>query len=339
MYRNLILAAAALIASPLAPSAGQAAEAVTLDTYARAESDAQMQGYVESYDAFGRFDHFRALYDVENQITVRGNRDTLYSVGVFDLSEPLTITLPETGDRFQSLLVVSQDHDVLPAIYEAGPHVFTRDGIGTRYMFAIVRTFANPDDPADMETAHAAQDGVLVAQADPGALELPEWDLARMRAMRDALNVLGGGIQNTAPFFGMQDEIDRLDHMLGVACCWGGSRAEDANYLSFTPEKNDGKTPHALTVRDVPVDGFWSVTLYDADGFMPVNDRGVYSFNDVTATPDPDGAYTIHFGACEDGRSNCLPIVEGWNYLVRLYRPRSEILDGSWSFPPAEPVE
>jgi hypothetical protein len=322
MYRNLILAAAALLTAPLVPAAAPAAEAVTLDTYARAESDAQMQGYVESYDAFGRFDHFRTLYDVENQITVRGNRDTLYSVGVFDLTEPLTITLPETGDRFQSLLVVSQDHDVFPAIYEAGPHDFTRDGIGTRYMFAIVRTFANPDDPADMEAAHAAQDGVLVAQTDPGALELPDWDLARMRAMRDALNVLGAGIRNTAPFFGMQDEIDRLDHMLGV-----------------TPEKNDGKTPHALTVRDVPVDGFWSVTLYDAEGFMPVNNRGVYSFNDVTATPDPDGAYTIHFGACGDGRSNCLPIVAGWNYLVRLYRPRPEILDGSWIFPPAEPVE
>ena len=29
----------------------------------------------------------------------------------------------------------------------------------------------------------------------------------------------------------------------------------------------------------------------------------------------------------------CLPIVEGWNYTVRLYRPRAEILDGSWKCP------
>ena len=46
----------------------------------------------------------------------------------------------------------------------------------------------------------------------------------------------------------------------------------------------------------------------------------------------------IQFGGCDDGMVNCLPIAGGWNYLVRLYRPRSEVLDGSWSFPEAQPV-
>ena len=36
---------------------------------------------------------------------------------------------------------------------------------------------------------------------------------------------------------------------------------------------------------------------------------------------------------CDDGRPNCLPIMAGWNYTVRLYRPRREILDRSWKFP------
>ncbi len=35
---------------------------------------------------------------------------------------------------------------------------------------------------------------------------------------------------------------------------------------------------------------------------------------------------------------NYLPIVEGWNYLVRLYRPRPEILDVSWTSPELEPA-
>jgi hypothetical protein len=56
------------------------------------------------------------------------------------------------------------------------------------------------------------------------------------------------------------------------------------------------------------------------------------SVNNLTATPDPDGSTTIHFGANGD-KPNVLPIVEGWNYTVRLYRPRPEIIDGSWSFP------
>lgn len=51
-------------------------------------------------DNFGRFVHSREPYDVKNQVTVRGNRDTLYSFGVFDVTFPLTIKLPDPGDRY-----------------------------------------------------------------------------------------------------------------------------------------------------------------------------------------------------------------------------------------------
>ncbi len=99
---------------------------------------------------------------------------------------------------------------------------------------------------------------------------------------------------------------------------------------------NDGTTPHRLTVNDVPVDAFWSITVYNADGYLQVNDLGVNSYNDVTAAQKADGSYTLHFGGCEDGRANCIPITPGWNYTVRLYQPRAEILDGSWAFPVPE---
>ena len=72
---------------------------VTADNYVRAETDVQMKGYVETMDCFGKFNHNRTPYDVENQVTVRGNRDTIYSFGVFDLTSPLTITMPEPRGR------------------------------------------------------------------------------------------------------------------------------------------------------------------------------------------------------------------------------------------------
>ncbi len=83
----------------------------------------------------------------------------------------------------------------------------------------------------------------------------------------------------------------------------------------------------------MPVDGFWSIFLYNADGFFEPNARNAYSVNNLTATPNDDGSVTVHFGGCDDDHPNCLPIMEGWNYTVRLYRPRPGILDGSWSFP------
>jgi hypothetical protein len=98
--------------------------------------------------------------------------------------------------------------------------------------------------------------------------------------------------------------------------------------------KNDG-IPHAVTAKDVPVDAFWSVTVYNVDGYIDENPLGAYSFNNVTAMPNDDGSITIHFG----GRANRLPISEGWNYAVRMYEPRPEILDGSRKFPKIEPVE
>ena len=92
-----------------------------------------------------------------------------------------------------------------------------------------------------------------------------------------------------------------------------------------------------IVPADVPVDGFWSVTVYDQDRFMVKNKYNAYSFNNVTAKKNPDGSITIHFGG-DPEQNNFLPIMEGWQYIVRLYRPRDQILDGTWKFPEASAV-
>ncbi len=96
---------------------------------------------------------------------------------------------------------------------------------------------------------------------------------------------------------------------------------------------------HSVTVKDVPEDAFWLVTVYDGDGFIKENSAGQYSFNNIMSVPNREGSITINFGGCDDGRVNCLPVSEGWNYAVRMYEPRSEILDGTWVFPAIEPVK
>ena len=63
-----------------------------------------------------------------------------------------------------------------------------------------------------------------------------------------------------------------------------------------------------------------------------------YSLNNLTAKPDASGAVTVQFGGCTQQTTNCLPIEPGWNYTVRLYRPREPILNGSWKFPEAQPA-
>jgi hypothetical protein len=88
----------------------------------------------------------------------------------------------------------------------------------------------------------------------------------------------------------------------------------------------------------VPVDGFWSLTVYNSAGYLQPNPQDVYSVNSLTAKTGPDGMVAIQFGGCDGTVRNCLPITAGWNYTVRLFRPRAEILDGRWTFPTAQPV-
>jgi hypothetical protein len=314
-----------------------AAEKVTVDNFVRAETDMTLRRY-EAQGAFGKMFHLRAPTPLDRQDVIRMNRDTLYSFGIFDLTEAVTITLPET-DRWLSMMLVNQDHSIPPAIYDAGPHTITQDMVGTRYVMVIFRTLVDANDPADINRANAIQDQYTVQQASSGSLEVPDWDEASLTMVRDAINVLGSTLTDGSDMLGVKSELPPIHHLIGTAMGWGGNPKRDASYINGVPARNDGKANYAVTMKDVPVDGFWSITAYNKMGFMEPNDLGVNSINNLTATPNPDGGVTIHFGGCDDGRVNCIPITEGWNYIVRLYQPRQAFFDKTWTFPDPQPVD
>ena len=321
----------------LVPAHAADAPTVTAFNYVRAESDIQMKGYIESFDILGKFHHNRQPYDVDNQITIRGNRDTLYSFGVFDLRSPVTITLPESEGRYQSLMIVNQDHSIW-SFYGPRTGTLTEEKAGTRYVLLAIRTFMDPNNEQDMKEAYQLQDAVVVEQADIGTFEAPDWNKEEVEQMRETINVVAATATDSSKMFGKKEDLDPIYWLLGASLGWGGLPADAATYANAVPEMNDGKTPYTLTVTDVPVYGFWSVTLYDDKGFMPVNEYNAYSFNNVTAKKAEDGSITIHFGG-DPTADNFLPIVPGWNYIVRMYKPGPEILDGRWTFPAAKPAE
>lgn len=307
---------------------------VTVENFCRAESDMYMGSIVKTEDCLGQFHHNRELFSVDHQTVVRGNRDTLYSMMVADLDAgPVTITLPEGNGRFMSLMALNQDHYVIDVRYGAGSYTYDRHQAETRYLLIGLRTLANPNDENDMMAVRALQDAVTVTQTSGGKLEMPEWDPESQKKVRDALKVLGTTTAGFSGAFGNKGEVDPVLHLIGCATGWGGNPEKDAKYVSFWPEKNDGSTKYRLTVKDVPVDAFWSISVYDEAGYFKKNDQNSYTINNLTAKKEPDGSVVVHFGGCGERNSNCLPIMPGWNYLVRLYRPRPEILDGSWAFP------
>jgi hypothetical protein len=322
------------------PASASGYTLVTPDNFKRAESDMYFTVTAVKEGAFGRFNHRRQLFSVDDQTVVRGNRDTLYSSGVFDLNAgPVTITLPDAGNRFMSLMVLNEDHFAIDVKYDAGSYTFTREQVGTRYVLMAVRTLVDPNNPSDIKEVHRLQDAIKINQpGGPGKFEMPQWDQQSQEKVRQALTLLGETMPDFTRAFGKREEVDPVKHLIGTAIGWGGNPDKDARYLNITPAKNDGKTIYRLTVNDVPVDAFWSISVYNDKGFFEKNPYDVYSLNSLTAEKNEDGFVTIQFGGYDGKIPNCLPITPGWNYTVRLYHPRSEVLNGTWKFPEARPV-
>jgi len=335
LHGSLVFASVALAQSSPANTVP-----VTVDNFIRAESDLYFGGILKDGGGIGKFLHRREPARIDNQTVIRLNRDTLYSSAVFDLDAgPVTITMPDAGKRFMSMQVISEDHYVPEVVYGKGSYTLTQDKVGTRYVAVAIRTLVDPTDPEDVKKVHALQDAIKVSQKATGKFEAPNWDPASQKKVRDALLVLGSTIPDFKKAFGTKAEVDPIRHLIGTAAAWGGNPDKDATYLNITPAKNDGTTVYKLNVRDVPVNGFWSVIVYNAEGYYEKNPYDAYTLNNLTAKRSDDGSIAIQFGGCDGKIPNCLPVVKGWNYTVRLYRPRAEILSGKWKFPEPQSMQ
>ena len=312
-------------------------QAVTVDNFLRAATDIELSKYVALAEGVNRFYHFRSPTPVEKQPTIRMNRDTLYSMAVIDISEGATVTLPDVGDRYLSMMIVNQDHYIPEIFHGGGTYTLDPQVLGTSYVLAAVRTLVDDADTEDIATVNAIQDRMAIEAASSQPFEPPAYDEASYKALVAAILQLGPFVPDSFRMFGTREAVGAVRHFIGTAGGWGGLPEREAFYLGVDP----GLPPDEYKIEvpaDVPVEAFWSISLYNAEGFFEQNKAGAYSVNSVTGQKNPDGSMTVHLGGCDDGRPNCLPIMEGWNYTVRLYQPAPEVLDGSWVFPGAAPI-
>jgi len=308
---------------------------VNVDNFVRAETATQIDRGLKFVGAVNKWFHVRQPTPLDQQGVIRMNRDTLYSSAVVDISNGATFTMPDSENRYMSVMVVNEDHYVNKVIHEAGPYELTMEEFETPYVILVARTLVNASDPADIKKANALQDQMKIEAASAKPYTHPNYDEDSYKATFEALLKLGRGISDTRRTFGKKEEVSEVRHLLATAWGWGGLPINEAYYLNVEPNLLVGA--YRITVKDVPVDAFWSITVYNKDGYLQENEYNAYSVNDISATPNPDGSFTIHFGGDPES-TNYLPIMEGWNYVVRLYRPRKELLDGRWTFPSIEPV-
>lgn len=312
---------------------------ITIDNFIRAATDIEFDKYVSLAGGVNRFYHFREPAPVDNQPTIRMNRDTLYSTAVVDISKGATLTLPEVGERYMTAMVVNQDHYINDVFAGGGTYPIDMKTFDTPYVIVYVRTLVDAADPKDVAAVNAIQDEMTVAAASSQPFIMPNYNKDRFEALVSTLLPLGAFVSSgSTGTFGAKENINPVRHLLGTALGWGGLPENETVYEHVEPALPLGQYKIEVPA-DVPVGAFWSISLYNAKGFFEANDRNAYNVNSVTGTRNDGGSMTVHFGGCEDDRVNCLPIMENWNYIVRMYRPGQEVLEGKWVFPAVEPVQ
>lgn len=113
-------------------------------------------------------------------------------------------------------------------------------------------------------------DGV---EAPPVVLE--DYDQESFDAVREALKALGRTVSGAERMFGTRDEVDPVRHLIGTAIGWGGLPEVEASYAIVEPDLPLGE--YRIVVRDVPMDAFWSISVYNADGYFEPSDLGASS--------------------------------------------------------------
>ncbi len=309
---------------------------VNVDNFVRAESDRMFRDIQRDAGGVNRLRHHREPTPIDAQTVIRMNRDTLYSFAIIDTQAGATLTLPDASGRYMSAMIVNNDHLVTAIYHDAREYPLDEASIGTRFALVGVRTLVDPTQPADIAEVVRLQDQISVTADEAEAFIGADYDVTSLDKTRDALLILASGLQGFGHMFGTREQIDPVRHLIGTAAGWGGLPTSEASYVGVQPNASDGD--YELTLKDVPVDAFWSVSVYNAQGYFEKNAYDRYTVNSVTAQPNPDGSVTVRFVTGPPSAPNSIPVPPLWNYLVRLYRPTAPFIDGSWQLPPAKPT-
>jgi len=306
---------------------------VTPDNFVRAETDMQFMTVVKR-GGFGRLTHERDFPPAGRQAAAWADGDVLRSRGVFDLElGPVVIAIPVADERFVSIEALDEDHYTVAMFHGGGTFTFSFDNVSTRYLLLVVRISVNPSDRADLGRVQELQEGITISRQGGGRFVIPNWDPVSQAKVRVALQLLGNTVANDDRTFGARGEVDPVRHLIGTATQWDRCPPRDIAYLHAVPRANDGRIVHRLSIGHVPVDGFWSLSVYDSNGHFFTEDHGSRTVNSLNAVRGADNQVVVQFGGNPQAMANCLAITKGWCYLVRLYRPRAEILGGKWRFP------
>ena len=298
---------------------------VTLKNYKVAESDVAFGGNVK-LGASNKLVHLPVKpFDLKNQTVVRMNQDTVYSGAVVDVSKGATITIPEANGRYLAVMIVQNDHYVNDVFIGAGTYEIKSD-TDSDFVILAIRTEVNLNDLEDVKKVVALQQAIKLDVKGDKVFKQPNYDMDQLLKLRAKLTKEALAFGSLNNMQGARGTVDEHMHLLGTAAGWGLLPDANARYIGYVPEGGDGTGCYRANYKVPPFNdgGFFSITMYDAEGWM-FSEKAILNKNNITF--NEDGSFDANFGECGDNAKNNLPITKGWNFLLRVYEPKLKQLD------------
>jgi hypothetical protein len=215
----------------------------------------------------------------------------------------------------------------------------------------------NPPHITDWSTlARLKRIGIEPGKFDPGKADpaaLARGAAAGLKLMQDKLPTLArvtNGWQMNTDTMGVYGNY-YLKRAIVAMVGLGANQIDDAiyplNVVDADGKPIAGENRYVLSFKKEelpPVDAFWSLTMYDAEGFQVPNPINRFAIGDRDALKfNPDGSldiYIQHQNPGPDRESNWLPAPPSGplGLTLRLYAPKPPVADGRWNPPPIRKV-
>ncbi len=304
------------------------------ETFIRAETDRMFQNFSKQADGVNKLYHFRKLTPLDKQTVIRMNKDALYSMAVVDTEGGATITMPEIPEgRYASILLADNDHYVPFVIYEPGTHKLPTD---TKYLAIGIRIqIFDPKDEAELKLVNGLQDKFIIKTNSADALPAFKWNSKSLDKLRAQYEKESAKYSSWKGMQGPRGKANEDTRHIAAAAAWGLFPEWDATYLNYSGGHD--YTICYTAIYEVPENNaFWSISVYGSDGYIKHENNTLNSFN---VKLNEDGTFTAFFGskaACDDV-PNRVDVAEGWNFLMRVYRPGKSVIDEEYKMPEAKP--
>ena len=280
----------------------------------------------------------RELTNSDNQDVIRMNRDTLYTRVVLDVKGGASITTKEYAG-FQNINVIDINHSQIASLTGHGTLKIDESMLTEgHYVYVIVRTglLRNLSKDEMMAKAHEAQDNVSVdfkssipftppIKYDFNTLDEVKYKILKEFAINPKKDVVKLGLGTTK-------ERDPDAARVVVAIGWGALSGQQAVYAAFSGNKDRV----SFTIDNKPNSnktGFFSITIYNADGYIATIN---YALNSDDMVQNKDGSYTITLLASgepiKDGEKNIVRTPRGkvWTGVLRSYNIKDKEEGFKW---------